>query len=301
MSPHCPAPPPQMPPPPPVPLPRGPPPPRLPRPQVFFCPRPPCSPAPTAGPLALARLERTHRAASRGRRTAAEVRAAGPGERRAPPGEPRVSFDQIRRRSLGGAGGAAGRASAPGLRGGAGDPGPLFAAGVSSVLRRRGRRLRDSRRVPSARRPGRGGAGERGGGAATYRVLRSGRRTEDGGCGGGRLSAAPAAPAAPLPPSEPADGRKNGEGRVFVPLGRGGGGPVAHTPGRGLLGRSVAPSGPGRPSRGGESASHTRAQAPEPGLGGSEAESSRRPGWKRPPRAARAQGGQKDRGQACRV
>lgn len=265
MSPHCPAPPPQMPPPPPVPLPRGPPPPRLPRPQVFLRPRLPCPPSPTAGPLALARLERTHRAASRGRRTAAEVRAAGPGERRAPPGEPRVSFDQIRRRSLGGAGGAAGRASAPGLRGGAGDPGPLFAAGVSSVLRRRGRRLRGSRRVPSARRPGRGGAGERGGGAATYRVRRSGRRTEDGGCGGGRLSAAPAAP---LPPSEPADGRKNGEGRVFVPLGRGGEGPVAHTPGRGLLGRSVAPSGPGRPSRGGESASHTRAQAPEPGLGG---------------------------------
>lgn len=195
-SPHCPAPPPQVPPLPPVPLPRGPPPPRFPRPQVFLRPRPPCPPSPTAGALALARLERTHRAASRGRRTAAEVRAAGPGERRAPPGEPRVSFDQIRRRSLGGAGGAAGRASAPGLRGGAGDPSPLFAAGVSSVLRRRGRRLRDSRRVPSARRPGRGGAGERGGGAATYRVRRSGRRTEDGGCGRGASLRGPRGPSA---------------------------------------------------------------------------------------------------------
>ncbi|TKC43451.1 hypothetical protein EI555_011243, partial [Monodon monoceros] len=135
---------------------------------VFLRPRPPCPQSPTAGALALARLERTHRAASRGRRTAAEVRAAGPGERRAPPGEPRVSFDQIRRRSLGGAGGAAGRASAPGLRGGAGDPSPLFAAGVSSVLRRRGRRLRDSRRVPSARRPGRGGRPSRGGESASH-------------------------------------------------------------------------------------------------------------------------------------
>lgn len=62
------------------------------------------------------------------RRTGAEVRAAGPAERRAPPGEPRVSFDQIRRRSLGGAGQAGGR---PRAQGGAGDPGPLSAAGVS--------------------------------------------------------------------------------------------------------------------------------------------------------------------------
>lgn len=92
------------------------------------------------------------------RRTAAEVRAAGPAERRAPPGEPRVSFDQIRRRSLGGAGQAGGR---PRAQGGAGDPGPLSAAGVSCVPGRRGRGFQGCRRVPGARRPRREGAGRR--------------------------------------------------------------------------------------------------------------------------------------------
>lgn len=92
------------------------------------------------------------------RGTAAEVRAAGPADRRAPPGEPRVSFDQIRRRSLGGAGQASGR---PRAQGGAGDPGPLSAAGVSCVPGRRGLRFQGSRQVPGARRPRREGAGRR--------------------------------------------------------------------------------------------------------------------------------------------
>ena len=69
-----------------------------------------------------------------------------------------MSFDQIRRRSLGGAGQAGGR---PRAQGGAGDPGPLSAAGVSCVPGRRGRGFQGSRQVPGARRPRREGAGRR--------------------------------------------------------------------------------------------------------------------------------------------
>ncbi|DAA24890.1 TPA: hypothetical protein BOS_11380 [Bos taurus] len=55
-------------------------------------------------------------------------------------------------------------------------------------------------------------------------------------------------PAAPVPPSKPADGRKNGEGRVFVPRGRGREGPVPTLQAGGaLFGRSVVPPGQGDP------------------------------------------------------
>lgn len=51
-----------------------------------------------------------------------------------------------------------------------------------------------------------------------------------------------------MPPSKPADGRKNGEGRVFVPRGRGREGPVPTLQAGGaLFGRSVVPPGQGDP------------------------------------------------------
>lgn len=171
-----------------------------------------------------------------------------------------MSFDQIRRRSLGGAGQAGGR---PRAQGGAGDPGPLSAAGVSCVPGRRGRGFQQGcRRVPGARRPRREGAGRRWRGALPGLQQLEARR---GARGSGSLPRSPRLLCHQCWPE--ADGRKNGAGRVFVPRGGGREGPVPALQAGGAPFRcSVFP--PGQETQlSWRKSLPTGPQTPEPGLG----------------------------------
>lgn len=121
-----------------------------------------------------------------------------------------MSFDQIRRRSLGGAGQAGGRPRPVGAR-----PRPLVCRG--RFLRPRASRARGSRAAAGSQ--ARGDPAGRCGAAVEGRPL-----TGSAAVGGAPGSAVGvgfySVPAAPVP-SKPADGRKNGAGRVFVLRGEG--------------------------------------------------------------------------------